>query len=79
MRRQYKIQETTKYVICGRRCIENWPEFDRYGFLRDGSGGQWVCFSIGYKNFDVPGAVDNQNSWKIAKARKLKVGIPRHI
>ena len=41
------------------------------GVLWDHSGGQEVCFLIGYKNFEVPERVDSQNSRNIAKVRKL--------
>jgi hypothetical protein len=39
------------------------------GVLWGGSGGQEVCFLMGYKHFEVPGAVDNAISRKMNKVK----------
>jgi hypothetical protein len=52
----------------GRRSwVENGSELGRCGVLWGGSRGQEVCLLIGYKNFEVPEAVDNDISRKITE------------
>jgi hypothetical protein len=52
----------------GRRSwVENESELGRFKVLRGGSGGQEVCFLMGSKNFEVPGAADIEISRKVDK------------
>jgi hypothetical protein len=61
----------TKLNMCSKDGVGPASFWARSGVLWDHSGGQEVCFLIGYQNFEVPERVDSQNSTKIAKVRKL--------
>jgi hypothetical protein len=46
-------------------------DYGSIGVLQDGSGGQQVCFLMGYKNFRVPESLDSDMSRKISKVTVL--------
>ena len=52
--------------MCSKDGVDLGSFWGRSGVLWDHSGGQEVCFLMGYKNFEVPKAVDTETCWKIA-------------
>jgi hypothetical protein len=57
--------------MCSKDGVDPGSFWGRSGILWDHSGGQEVCFLMGYKDFEVPRAVDSEMSRKIAKDVRL--------
>jgi hypothetical protein len=57
--------------MCSKDGVDPGLFWGRSGVLWEHSGGQEVCFLMGYKNFDVPGAVEIELSRKITQVMRL--------